>query len=56
VKAFVLTPRGFKDLVFPGSEETVARGLNAAGQVVGYYFEGTEEEGVFHSYVWNPWD
>ena len=47
-KAFLLTPRGFESFEFPDALETVAYGINAAGQIVGGYLG---EDDVFHGYV-----
>jgi hypothetical protein len=47
-KAFLLTPRGFESLEFPGALETVADGINAAGEIVGEYFG---EDEVFHGFL-----
>ena len=47
---FVATGATFGDIDFPGAVATVATGINAAGQIVGYYASGTG----FHGFVATP--
>ena len=51
VNAFLLTPRGFTNLAFPDALETVAYGINNAGQIVGHYFG---EDEAFHGFLRDP--
>jgi hypothetical protein len=53
VNAFLLTPRGFTNLAFPDALETVAWGINAAGQIVGLIFG---EDEAFHGFLREPKD
>jgi probable HAF family extracellular repeat protein len=39
------------DIPVPGTIETVAWGINAAGQIVGYFWDAT---GHFHGFVATP--
>jgi probable HAF family extracellular repeat protein len=48
VNAFLLTRRGFTNLAFPHALETVASGINTAGQIVGHYFG---EDEAFHGFL-----
>jgi uncharacterized membrane protein len=51
VNAFILTPKGYRILKFPGAHETVAQGINTEGQIVGHYY-GVDER--FHGFVREP--
>jgi probable HAF family extracellular repeat protein len=51
IAGFVYQGRVLQTLIFPGSDVTRATGINAKGEVVGYFLDGSE---VPHGFLWTP--
>jgi probable HAF family extracellular repeat protein len=52
VAGFVYQNKTLQTLEFPGSNETIASGINDAGEVVGYFYDS---DGVTsHGFTWTP--
>jgi probable HAF family extracellular repeat protein len=50
-KGFVLRNRVLQTLSFPGAITTIASGINASGEVVGYFIDSSD---VTHGFLWKP--
>jgi probable HAF family extracellular repeat protein len=51
---FVYTNRILTVLQFPGSAFAYAQGVNSAGEVVGWFYEGSGNQVTTHGFTWTP--